>query len=91
MKYLVALSVGVLMLLATGCAVEEPYGGTYGVYGEYPYTYGYAPVYTYPYYDYGYHHYYRHYRPPYDRDHYWDRWHYGDRHRYPYRHDYDWR
>ena len=88
MKYLAALAGGVLMLLASGCAVEQPYGGTYGVYGEYPYTYDtYAPVYEYPYYDYSYGGYYRHYHPPYDRDHYWDRRGYGDRHRYPYRRD----
>ncbi len=84
MKYVAGLILGgALMLLLGGCAVEEPYGGGYGVYGEYPYYT--QPAYAYPYYDY----HYRYYHPPYDRDHYWDRGHYGDRHRYPY--DYDWR
>ncbi len=78
MKYIAGLFGAVLMLLAGGCAVEEPYGGGYGVYGEYPYGYGYgysAPVYNYPYY---------YHRGPYDRDHYFDRDHYWDRHRYDY-------
>ncbi len=85
MKYIAGLCGVVLMFLVGGCAVQEPYGGGYGVYGEYPYSYGYtaAPVYVYPDYHYRY--------APYDRDHYWDRRHYWDRHRYPYRDRDDWR
>ncbi len=86
MKYLALVCGAVVLLFVGGCAVEEPYGGSYGVYGEYPYYYDTSPAYVYPYYDYGY---YRYHRPPYDRDHYWDRGHYGDRHRYPFRRDYD--
>jgi hypothetical protein len=60
-----------LLVGATGCEVESGYGGAYGVYGEYPYTYygggAYYPEYEAP----------PVYLAPYDRDHYWDghRWH----------------
>ncbi len=88
MKRIVWLLGGALLLLVAGCEVESGYGGGYGVYGEYPYTYngGYAE--PYPYYGY-----YPHLHG-YDRDHYWDRHHYWDRGRYwdgrgRYRRDHD--
>ncbi len=72
MKRSVLLGGFFLLLLTGGCAVEEGYGGAYGVYGEYPSTYYGPPVYyqnVYPAPVYRYH-YWHH---PYDRDHYWDR------------------
>ncbi len=73
MKKLVGFGLGLLLLLTAGCEVESGYGGGYGVYGEYPYTYyggDVYPGYAYPAYPYHYRHW--HHRP-YDRDHYWDR------------------
>ncbi len=68
---------GLLLLVGVAGCVEAPYGGGYGVYGEYGYpTYG--PTYYYPYY---YHH-------PYDRDHYWDRDRHWEEHRW--HGDYGW-
>ena len=69
MKRIVGIfGLGVLLLTA-GCAVEAPYGGGYGVYGEYGY-----PTY-YDGYTYGHWH-------PYDRDHYWDRGRHFEQHRW---------
>lgn len=76
MKLLVRLfGLALLLAVSAGCEVEAPYGGGYGVYGEYPYTYygGYSPTYVYPY---------HYYHGPYDRDHYWDRGRYWERHRW---------
>lgn len=55
MKLAICVIGGLLLLLTAGCEVEDGYGGAYGAYGEYPYTYygggyGYAPVYPSPYY-----------------------------------------
>ncbi len=77
MKRIVGLlGVGLLLLFAAGCEVEQPYGAGYGVYGEYPTYYG---GYAYPAYPY--------YGHPYDRDHYWDRDRYWERGRWHHR---DW-
>ena len=65
------LALGVLLFTA-GCEVEAPYGGSYGVYGEYGYP-TYYGGYSNPYY----HHYH-----PYDRDHYWDRGGHFEQHRW---------
>ncbi len=75
MKYIACLCGAVLLLVLSGCEAEAPYGGGYGVYGEYPYGYSPAPVYVYPDYPYRYRH-------PYDRDHYYDRDRYWDRDHY---------
>lgn len=66
MKLIIGLC-GLAMLFATaGCEIEaDSYhrGGYYrGYYGEYPHRY------------YGHSERYRHYRHPYDRDHYWYRY-----------------
>jgi hypothetical protein len=87
MKFVIGLVGLVGLLLCEGREIEAPYGGAYGVYGEYPYTsygyYGTAPGCDYyPY---------RSYHHPYDRDHYWDRDRHWERHRYPYgEHHRDW-
>ncbi len=54
MKMVICLFGGLVLLLTAGCEVESGYGGAYGVYGEYPYTYsgedyGYYPAYPAPY------------------------------------------
>ncbi len=75
MKRLIGF-LGLLLLLATaGCEVEAPYGGGYGVYGEYGYPTYYGGYYPYRW-------------APYDRDHYWDRDRHWERHRW--HGDYGW-
>ena len=78
MKKLCGLVATLLLLGLAGCEVEAPapYGGGYGVYGEYGYPYS-GGTYAYPYYYHGYYH-----GHPYDRDHYWDRHAHFEQHRW---------
>ncbi len=74
MKFLLRLSLLAVLLVAAGCDVEGPpvYGGSYGFYGEYPYTYYDQGPFVEPY-PYGYYYGDRRHWHPFDRDHYFDR------------------
>lgn len=83
MKTMFGLATLLLLLVCVGCEEPGVYGGGYGAYGEYPYTYGgtyaypaYPNTYSYPYYG------------PYDRDHFYDRDRHWERHRW--HGDYGW-